>query len=70
MTSVLSEPTTQAGPKPLTEGPQSRGILKLEGQRCRCRGAVDATTGIAADRVETFVEPSGHHLVIDHETER
>src|SRR3954465_11850484 len=27
MTSVLSEPATQAGPKPLTEGPQSRGIL-------------------------------------------
>jgi stearoyl-CoA desaturase (Delta-9 desaturase) len=27
MTSVLTEPTQTAGPKPLTEGPQSRGIL-------------------------------------------
>jgi stearoyl-CoA desaturase (Delta-9 desaturase) len=27
MTSVLSEPAAKAGPKPLTEGPQSRGIL-------------------------------------------
>src|SRR3954466_14887404 len=27
MTSVLAESTAQTGPKPLTEGPQSRGIL-------------------------------------------
>ena len=27
MTSVLAEPTAAAGPKPLTEGPQARGVL-------------------------------------------
>ena len=27
MTSVLTESTTKAGPKPLTEGPQARGVL-------------------------------------------
>src|ERR1700712_356236 len=29
MTSVLAEPTTSAGTKPLTDGPQPRGVLVL-----------------------------------------